>query len=120
MRYLTRGDLLLVFLLLMVAGLLFIRGRYGEIEGRAVLLISDEGTRSFSLDEKRSVGVEGPLGITWVEIRPGMARVMNSPCKGKVCMKGGWVKREGEVIVCIPNHVEVRILGGTDLDAVSR
>jgi len=37
-------------------------------------------------------------------------RVKESSCPNKICVKTGWIKRSGEIIVCAPNEVTVRIL----------
>ncbi|MDI6638910.1 MAG: NusG domain II-containing protein, partial [Bacillota bacterium] len=42
----------------------------------------------------------------------GRARVRASDCPDKVCVKTGWIEHPGEVIVCLPNRVVVKIQGG--------
>ncbi|MGE5587679.1 MAG: NusG domain II-containing protein [Clostridia bacterium] len=42
----------------------------------------------------------------------GRARVLASDCPDKVCVKTGWIDRPGELIVCLPNRVVVKIQGG--------
>jgi hypothetical protein len=120
MRYLTKSDLILIFLVLGMAGLLFVLRGYGKKDGKAILLATAEKIRFISLDEECFIEVDGPLGVTRIEIRSQMVKVVSSPCRGKDCIKMGWIKREGETILCIPNRVKVSILGETKLDSISR
>jgi len=36
---------------------------------------------------------------------------LDSPCRGKVCVHGGWLTEAGELLACLPNKIMVRILG---------
>ena len=65
--------------------------------------------------------VAGPLGITRIEIREGQVRVLSSPCPLKLCQRAGWIGAAGEMIVCLPNEVVVRLPGRRrGVDALSR
>jgi hypothetical protein len=85
-----------------------------QVSGRKVLSLnrSESGLRE----------VRGPLGLTRIEIREGRVRVASSPCPLKICERAGWIESAGEMIVCLPNEVVVRLPGnaGKDLDALSR
>ena len=39
----------------------------------------------------------------------GKARIVESTCPDKVCINMGWITRSGQVIVCLPNRIVVRI-----------
>jgi hypothetical protein len=47
-----------------------------------------------------------------VAISRGRVRVAESDCPKGVCRHTGWQSRPGRVIVCLPNRVVVRIVGG--------
>jgi hypothetical protein len=66
--------------------------------------------------------VTGPLGVTKLEFSKGRVRVLSSPCPLKIGVRAGWIERPGELLVCLPNEVVVRISGrrAGDPDAVSR
>jgi hypothetical protein len=61
----------------------------------------------------------GPLGKTVVVCQDGYVWVEDSFCPNKLCVKTGKVRTPGQVIVCVPNEVVVRIVGGSDVDAVA-
>ena len=95
-----------VLIILSLSGILFIREVLPrgqdvriEVDGRPVYVLS--------LDNERTVSVEGPAGKTFVEIKDHMVRVIESPCHNKLCVHQGWI-RSG-AIVCVPNKVVVKI-----------
>ena len=60
-----------------------------------------------------------------IRIRDGKAAIVESDCPGADCVHTGWIGRRGRSIVCLPNRLEVRIVGGgaadeDDVDAVVR
>lgn len=66
--------------------------------------------------------VKGPLGTTRIEVRGGRVRVLSSPCPRQACRHGGWIGAAGELLVCLPNEVVIRIPGqrAGATDAVAR
>ncbi len=76
---------------------------------------------SYEPSENQVIEVEGPLGITTVIIQNGEAWVEDSPCKDKICIKMGRIRRAGEEAVCIPNRVVVQMKGAKSfIDGVAR
>jgi len=41
-------------------------------------------------------------------------RIEASHCPQKICVHSGAIRRSGELLVCVPNRVVVRINGGTE------
>ena len=74
------------------------------------------------LGENRLLEVSGPLGTTRIEIANGEASIIASPCARKVCLGFGSIRFDGEMAVCLPNRVAIRIRGLTPapVDAISR
>jgi hypothetical protein len=93
-------------------------------KGAAAADVSVSGDLSFRLplDEDAVRDAAGPLGATRVEVRSGQVRVLSSPCPLKLCEKRGWIDRGGDMIVCLPNEVVVRLPGTSPdgVDATSR
>jgi len=77
-------------------------------------------TYSLSLSKDTTLWVGGPLGKTEVKVERGSAFIAYSPCPQKICMKMGKIRRKGEMVVCVPNGVLVRITGRGELDGVTR
>ena len=56
-----------------------------------------------------------------IEIRDRKAAVVESDCPGEDCVHSGWTGTPGRSVVCLPNRVEIRIVGmDSDVDFVVR
>ena len=115
------GDkILIVLCILFNAGLFYYFGS-GMGQGSWVVIeVDQKRVARYSLSKDRITHVEGPLGITEIEIRDGKARILRSPCKLKVCIKSGYIQYADRISVCLPNRVVVRVEGNAErgLDAV--
>jgi len=120
-RLLAGDTIVLAFFIILSLAFFTLGGARGraesievEVSGRGVLTIdrSEEGVRE----------VSGPLGTTRIEIRARQVRVLSSPCPLKLCQRAGWIGAVGEMLVCLPNEVVVRLPGRPpgSTDAVSR
>lgn len=124
---LTRGDIVLIagLLILVLASLPWAHSMIARAEG-AMARIEVDG-REFAtvpLHQEQRLMVPGPLGTTEVVIQDHEAFVRASPCRAKICVKMGTVSQAGQMVVCVPNKVSVRILGTREqdvpYDAISR
>lgn len=87
----------------------------GGIGTSLVYIQSEAGEEVYPLDEGRTVGVEGPIGTTFVEIdEGGSAAVVESPCPNDLCVHTGELIHRGDWAACMPNKVFVRIDGGPE------
>lgn len=113
-RRLTPLDRLVVVTLLLGVGAAFVL--VGQ-RPRGERVVVEQGGRvvfTAPLGADRSVSLPGPLGETVVAIRGGRACIAAASCPNKVCMGMGEAARRGELIVCVPNDLLVRIEGGAD------
>ena len=60
--------------------------------------------------------IEGVNGLTVVEIRDQRVRVISSACPDKLCIHSGWIDRPGQMLVCLPNRVVVKIVSDEQQD----
>lgn len=67
---------------------------------------------AYSLNEDRTVSVDGELGPTVIRIESGRARVVSDPGPRQYCVKQGWLSRPGEMALCAPNRVSLSLSGG--------
>lgn len=49
--------------------------------------------------------------ICVLEIKDGKARITNSNCPDKICVKTGYISKAGENIICLPHRIVVEITG---------
>ncbi|MFC1650981.1 NusG domain II-containing protein [Candidatus Latescibacterota bacterium] len=123
-KYFTKGDIILVTILavLSLASVAGMRNIYGG--GKHVVVeVDSRHALELLLDSDVTESVTGPLGETVVSIENGTARIIESPCPHKYCIRMGKISRRAEIIVCVPNHVFMTIRGGTEeqpLDGVTQ
>jgi hypothetical protein len=120
---LLAGDLLLVLTISAAAwGLLSLSGSAGAAPSFADIEVSGQRDARLAVAVDTVREVPGPLGMTSIEVRDGRIRVLSSPCSLKLCVKAGWIDRAGEMIVCLPNEVVIRLPGDLPggIDALSQ
>lgn len=78
------------------------------------------------LGEPRHLDVKAPLGIVRLEIGERGIRVAASACPQQICVRQGWIRYAGQLIVCVPNKLIITVTGGNSdanmgpLDRVTR
>ncbi len=66
-----------------------------------------------SLQEERTVSYtceEGGRHV--IEIQDGRVRVREADCPDQICVRQGWLEKPGQLAVCLPHRMVVRIEGG--------
>ena len=105
----TTGDRSLILALLAVA--LFGIGRVASAPAGGRVVVTDGSRTLFTapLAAGRDVEIKGSLGPTRITIDSDGARVTAAPCPRRICMSMGPIRKAGELIACIPNHILVRV-----------
>ncbi len=108
---LTRGDKILIIVVLFCSALSLFAVPHLQTLGDAVIIeVDGMEVHHYQLTDDVRISVHGPIGVTVVEISGGTARVLRSDCREKICVKSGLIHRSGQLIVCAPNKVVVRII----------
>lgn len=113
-----KGDLAAVALVVVLAVLVAVVFLPRESTDAAVTVYLD-GVQigAYSLNEDAVIPVSGEYHNT-VVIKDGKVAVTESDCPGEDCVHSGWIGTPGRSIVCLPNRLEVRIEGKSDVDFV--
>jgi hypothetical protein len=98
-----------------ILGLGVVRYMAGGTDTVVVQVDGKEVIRA-SLNEDQRFSVDGPLGSTEIEIRDNRVRVVDSPCRKKICVNTNWIDKPYQTIVCAPNRVVIRLLSSRDED----
>jgi len=104
-----RGDVIAALALLALAGALLV-----------VRMLGGRGQGAVYVNGKAASETMTVNGVT-IEVAEGKARVMESPCRDKICVHAGRLERPGDVAVCLPRRVivEIRGMGGSGVDGVA-
>jgi hypothetical protein len=62
-----------------------------------------------NLQRTQKVHIQGYLGESILEIDHGRIRFFKSPCHNQHCVQSGWLSKDGDFAVCIPNQVSIEL-----------
>lgn len=117
----TYGDKIVIASIIIISlfSMLFINVfLYGDI-GQAVIIEVDGqfyAKYNFSeLNYPKHVEIKTQYGYNKVEIQKNRVRVVEADCPDKIDVKAGWISKENQMLVCLPNRVVIRITGGKEL-----
>lgn len=74
---------------------------------------------AFPLAQDQVISISGALGESEIEVRDGQVRFLRSPCTNQFCTLAGWLKKAGDMAVCLPNGVSLRLVGGRQYDSIN-
>lgn len=115
-----RGDLLAIALVVVLASAVFTAflPRSSAPENSIVQILQDsQPVRELPLNTDAEAEINGEY-TNIIRIEDGRVSIAASDCPGEDCVHSGWISDPGRSIVCLPNRVEVRITGTSDVDFV--
>ena len=105
------ADLLILALAVVLVGWSYLAFWHSDRATGVEVWVDGTHRTTLPLIERRRVEIDGVLGGSLIEIAPGRARFLDSPCQTKRCVHTGWVGEAGMVAACLPNRVSLHILG---------
>lgn len=117
-----RGDLLAVLLVALIAlgTIIFFLPAGAADEARIAQIYMDgKLLHELPLDVDTILTLEGDYRNA-VSVSDGSIRIAESNCPGGDCVHSGAISAPGRSIVCLPNRVEIRVTGISDVDFVLR
>jgi hypothetical protein len=122
---LKKGDIILIGIIILgalcwfVASNVFMSGQDTRV---AVIKQNDITIKTIDLDKLQSdqrVNISGAYHEV-ILAEKGRIRFLEADCPDKVCVKTGWLTKKGDVAVCLPNKVIIKIEGeNTKIDGVT-
>ena len=117
-----KTDLIIIFCCLLAgAALLCVFAFSGGKSREAVVEYRGETVCVIDLDKvagEYTFTVNGDLEVV-IGVSPEGIRFVESGCPGKLCVRSGAINRKGQVSVCLPAGVSVRIRGSEGYDGVT-
>ena len=83
--------------------------------GNVAVIEQGENVLRVSLEENREL----ELNNATVKIENGEISIIHAECPDLVCVKTGAISKEGQSIICVPNHIVITIGGENEIDAIS-
>ena len=105
------GDWFVIVSSLILVFVLFQSLWHDEHAAKLRIRQGDAIYATLSLDQERTLDIHGPLGNSRIVIHQGQVRFEHSPCSNQYCAHQGWLKRAGQVAICLPNQVSLELLG---------
>lgn len=109
---LGRRDILLAVVLTVICLILLAVTFLGRSEAQAVISVSGVEYERIDLksSQDRVIKIDGKLPVS-IEVKQGKIRFLSSGCPDKLCVNTGWLYKPGQVAVCLPAQVSVRLIG---------
>ena len=105
------ADLALILVLVLVGLSVFLACELmGEAGEWVVVSVDGEEVGRYSLRVDGEYSLNG--GTNLLVVADGEAYVSEADCPDLVCVRTGRVSRGGERIVCLPNKLEIKVIGG--------
>lgn len=119
-RRISPADLILIVALALAVGAGLAAQTGAERGHHAVIQVDGETERRISLHRNDTYRVQGPAGEARIEVSDDQVRIVEAPCRRKLCVRRGWLASAGETATCLPNRLHVRVEGSeSHYDAIN-
>lgn len=114
-----KWDILAIGAVLLLAAFVFLLflPKESAAPARAEIYLNGKLIKTVSLAQDQTFTVEGSYCNT-LSVRDGKIAVTHSTCPGSDCASCGWLDSPGRSIVCLPNGLEIRVVGAGDVDMI--
>ena len=109
-------DIALILAVLAVgATILLVTHNDREQGAYVVVMVQNKEIARYSMTNNGVYDIYDNNGNTnKIEIRDGRVRMLEASCPNHLCIRQGWIRFEGQSIVCLPNKVTVTVRGASD------
>ena len=118
-RAFLKGDLVIVLFILLCALALLIPSLFGKTDGGSEAFVYIDSVRTTVI----SLAQDGVYHLTdsvVAEVSGGELRILRSGCPDQLCVRSSPIGRAGEILVCLPNRVLIRVVSSAnqEVDAI--
>jgi len=123
-----KADVIIVSAVLLSVAFFMVFGAKASVKGgekRASVYIDGEMKYLYSLGSKKepeTVRIKNKYGHNEIVVESGCIYVSDSDCKSKDCIRKGRISEIGDVIICAPHKLMIKIektVGDDDVSAVT-
>lgn len=115
-KMIRKADIIIIAAVMLCAVIMLaFRGSNGKT---AVIEYGGNTVCTVDLSKDQSFVFHGDLDVV-ITVKDGAVFFESSMCRDKTCMSFGKISKEGQIAVCLPARVSVRITGNGDVDGVT-
>lgn len=119
-----KQSIIFLIILIFVSILMFfflINSKKRQDGDKVLIYVDGTLVQEAFLNVEDEILIHGNPGDNVLMIRNGKAYMKEASCKNHICIQQGSIGKNGETIICLPNHIMVEISSEKqDLDAVVR
>ena len=108
------ADFIVIAVVLICAVGIWLYPAFSQTGGVAKISQND-ATQFIPLKDSREITLENAT----VKVENGTISIVDATCPDLVCVKTGAISRQGQSIICVPNHIVITIEGEQEIDAIS-
>lgn len=115
------GDIMAIVFVLALAVFVGVIFQKKTLDAGEMAVIYQDGKKiqELSLNKNVEIMIENCYNNK-IAVKDGKVAIVESDCPGMDCVHSGWISRGGRSIVCLPNRVEIRIEGESEVDFIVR
>lgn len=108
--YKHKADILIILFLLSVAAvILIINSKTAKKGNKVTVYVDDEIVAVYDISKNDEYTITTEYGTNTIKINNGKVSVTKASCSNQVCVNHAPVDKSNEAIICLPNHLVVRI-----------
>lgn len=114
---LKKQDLILILFFLITALVLLLAFNVSNQSGIAVVEENGSEIYRFNLSEQKKteeINIGGKYNIR-LKLEPGAISFIHSDCPDQICVRTGKISKPGQVAVCLPSKISIKIIGNKKL-----
>lgn len=121
-----KGDYIIIIITILLAIALSITTTYGKQSDVNEFVIVQDGKiiEQYAFDKKfeKTITIYTGKEYNTIQIQNGIIKMVEASCPDQVCVKSWPISKNGEMIVCLPNKLYVKIISAeknNDVDIVA-
>lgn len=118
-KKINKYDIGLIFAIIIINGFFILYGGRKTLTGNSKLAqvySSNELVAQYTLADSVNdqIKIESDTGYNTLHIEDGQIWIDDASCPDKSCVHQGKISYQGQIIVCIPNHLIIKIVDYND------
>lgn len=108
--YRHKTDVIIILFLLSVAAIIMLINYKTAKKGNIVTVYSDKkNIATYDINKNDEYTITTEYGTNTIKINNGKVSVISASCSNQVCVNHLPIKTSDESIICLPNHLVVKI-----------